>query len=178
MDLVNMVTAKQAEKAKESAELELRLVFLSQSGSETFEDSLLRFAYVDSVKQLIDLEPGPTVLVFNDDNLEIAECLVKFNKLFKLEPVVMEGIPGQVENAKFAEAVFGAPTASYHRVVGDLVEAERRASLMTEQERAESINAAERSRYTRKDGSIKPLINFDHSLPEEEVVEEDAQSER
>lgn len=178
MDLVNMVTAKQAEKAKESADLELRLVFLSQAGNETFEDSLLRFLYVDSIKQLIDIEAGPVVLVFNDENLELAECLVKYNKLFKLEPVVMEGIPGQVVNARFAEAVFGTPTASYHRVVGDLLEAERRMALMTEQERAESINAAERSRYTRKDGSIKPLINFDHNLSEEEVVEEDVHDER
>lgn len=177
MDLVNLVASDEAKKARERGDKMLRLVFLSQSGNETFDDSLLNFVYVDDVAQLTKLEPGPTVLVFGDDYLEIASCLTKFSDLFGLEPVVIEGIPGQVENARFNEAVYGLNRAAYHRIIGDIVEAERQAELMTQQEREASVNAAERARVTRKDGSIKPLINFDHTPVDEEVVETELPSE-
>lgn len=171
MDLVNAVAAAEAVKARTMKDKDNRLVFLSQSGTETFDDSLLNFIYVDDIRQLLSPEPGVVVFVFIDEKLEIAKCLTSYPDLFGLEPVVIEGVPGQVDNAIFNEAVFGLERAAYHRVVGDIVEAERRASMMTEQERAESVNAAERARYTRKDGSIKPLIDFDHSSGDEEVVD-------
>lgn len=171
MDLVNLVASQDAKKAAAKKADNLRLVFACAAGAETYEDDLIKFVYVDSVGQLLTLEQGPVALVFSEEHLRIAACLKEFHELFGLDVAVIEGVPGQIEDPVFAETMYGVERVSYHRVIGDLVEAERRLAMMTEAERAESINALERSRYTRKNGSVKPLINFDHSQPEDEVVE-------
>lgn len=174
MDLANLVAAQAAKTAAAKKADNLRLVFVCPAGTDTYEDDLIKFVYVDQVGQLLSLEPGPVALVFSDDHLRVASCLKDYHGLFGLDIAFIEGVPGQLENPAFNEAMYGIERVSYHRVIGDLVEAERRLAMMTEAERAESINALERSRYTRKNGSVKPLIDFDHSRSEEAVVEEDA----
>lgn len=174
MDLANLVAAQAAKTAAAKKADNLRLVFVCPAGADTYEDDLIKFVYVDQVGQLLSLEPGPVVLVFSDDHLQVASCLKDYHGLFGLDVALIEGVPGQLENPVFNEVMYGVERVSYHRVIGDLVEAERRLAMMTEAERAESINALERSRYTKKNGSVKPLIDFDHSRSEDEVVEEDA----
>lgn len=170
MDLINLVAKAEAEKAQSVV---TRPVFVTSKSVETIEDSVLTVVYVDDAKQLLDLGAGVILIVLSDEKVRIAECLSRYGDLFGLELVVMDGVPGSHVSPQLEEACYGVSRASYHRIVGDLVEAARQAEMMTEAERAESINAVERARVTNKKGVIKKHsdYDFDHGNPVDEVVD-------
>lgn len=158
MELVNLVTKHESEKAKAE---EGRPVFVTSAGVDTIEDDVLNVIYFDSVKQCFSLPQGAVLLVVSDDHARVAQCVHEYRDLFGVELVIMEGVPLTSVNPVLEEALFGASRVSYHRIVGDLVEAMRQAEMMTEEERKESINAVERARVTRKNGFIRPHTDYD-----------------
>lgn len=174
MDLLNAI--KREDAARTAAKPDKPVIFVCAQPDELLDDEIFTFTLVDNLKQLVDAsyaghEPGKVkCLTFSAENFALAALAAEKEDLFPCDFVRLEGVPGSTTVDVFNEAVFNLPSASYDRVVGDVVEVKRQASMMTEQELASSAYRRERKQQVTKRGDVRPLIDFDHGNPGAAIV--------
>jgi len=123
-------------------------------------DGLMEFMAVEKLEDVLRESKPNAVLMFREDQRDLLKCYVEYSKLFGTEPVVLAGVPGIDYTAEFDSDTWSLRRVTYHSMVNDLLEANRRDTAMQAEVKHNSQEARERAAYTKKSGHVKEFNAF------------------
>lgn len=156
LNLASLVADKTAENVKQ-----FRMICWTPDPFP--ESSMIEFAAVLILEDVIKSHDDQTCLVFSDDTLPILKAWTENQDVFPFVPVLLAGVPNTAPTYEgaFESYTYDLGQVSYHNVVGDMAEEMRRAESMTESERQASQYKSEQASITRKSGHVKDFVMFD-----------------
>lgn len=151
----------------EAVNHDLKQIFVAPAPSELPDDGVLRYVAVENVYDFAQV-PDRAVAVISRHGHAMLKCVAENTPLFGVRLIVLVGIPDAEYSVDFDASTWNLERASYMTLINDV----RSASEIEKQIAAESMSVHdhEKARFTRADGTVKSLADFEmHDIPEGEV---------
>lgn len=165
MDMQAAAERHELERAVEDAKSEHTIVFVAPRPDVSPDDGILVYGDVVSVKDLL-LDDDRHVLLFDEQDGDLLEMLIKYQNRFEVRPQVLVGLPSASYSPWWDSLTWMLDKSSYPTLVSELsldnrVREERRFANR-------SVVETEQEQYTRKDGTVKDHTKYELSLPDDE----------
>lgn len=163
MDILSQLDtrAKEAEiiKAKEK-----QRVLIAPMPQNMPDDGVFSYVPVTGLADIISVDPSK-VYLFSDttESKQTLAVLVEHPDLFDCYPVVMVGLEQADYNAEFSNLTWKCEQASYHTLVGDIVEETRAQRFRAESQKG--TLQKETDRRTTRTGQVRQFERFDVAKP-------------
>lgn len=169
MDIENIVQEFEIKNHKPEKIEEAATFYVAPIANELPNDGVLNYTTIESVHDL-KVVADRSVITLRDDQLDIVKCVHDYPALFKVNLVVLTGLPTAAYSVAFDETTWAydkvayAPFISELRVAGE-IEAQLAVQNETEYDR-------EKKQYTRKTGEVKAHTDFELATADDDSTDD------
>lgn len=172
MDFIkDALDRQQAELQERLSDYEDSVLLASHNGEIPSIDGFT-CARVSTVRELVSL-PMPCIAFLGDDEVALASSLGADPAVIGVNMVRVKDLPSQNHSATVDGALAILREVSFIRVMNDIADQRLIDQNQTEAERLASQTKREESTRRRRDGTVKPLIDFDRGFTEPEADDND-----
>lgn len=157
MDIDSAIMDSHPASHKPAKQTDAPTLYLAPITEELPNDGVLSYSTVETLSDLSSCADR-TVVLLRDEQMDMIRCVHDYPSLFRLNLMVMTGLPAANYTAAFEEATWSYDKLAYAPFISELrVAGEIESQLQSQNE---TVYDKEKQRYTRSSGEVKPHSDF------------------